>query len=111
MKNDRAKYTVNHLGYYKGGVPRKDSGALRGKSLGNPGEFHSPQVHNYLNYNHQDTAFVTQEDAVKFKHWMNSDIVDFQRSRPYYPMHYDKDFNFLKDRSYWAVSKMKMHSY
>jgi hypothetical protein len=43
---------VNHLGYYSGGLPRKDSGPLRGKSLGNPGEFHSPQFHNYLNYHH-----------------------------------------------------------
>lgn len=104
LKRDREQYSVNHLGYYQGGLPKKDSGALRGKSLGNPGEFHSPQVHNYLNYNHQDTAFVTQEDAVKFKHWMNSDIVDFQRSKPYYPMYYDRDFNFMKDRSYWLVS-------
>lgn len=103
LKRDRDLYNVNHLGYYKGGVPRKDSGALRGKSLGNPGEFHSPQIHNFLEYAHQDTHFVTQEDAVKFKHWMNSDIVDFQRSRPYYPMYYDKDFNFMKDRSYWLV--------
>lgn len=32
---------------------------------------------------------------------MGSDIVDFQRSRPYYPMHYDRDYNFLKDRMFW----------
>ena len=32
---------------------------------------------------------------------MTSDQVDLQRSRPYYPMHYDKDFNFLKDRTFW----------
>lgn len=94
---------MNHLGYYKGGVPKKDGGALRGKAVGNPGEFHTPETHNFLEYHHQDTNFVTQEDAVKFKHWMNTDIVDFQRSRPYYPMHYDRDFNFLKDRSFFLV--------
>jgi len=77
LKKDRDQYSVNHLGYYKGGLPRKDSGPLRGKSLGNPGEFHSPQIHNYLNYHHQDTHFLTQEDAIKFKHWIGSDIVDF----------------------------------
>ena len=44
---------------------------------------------------------MTAEDAVKFKHWMGSDIVDFQRSRPYYPMHYDKNFDFMKDRTFW----------
>lgn len=52
LKKDREQYSVNHLGYYSGGLPRKDSGPLRGKSLGNPGEFHSPQYHNYLNYHH-----------------------------------------------------------
>jgi hypothetical protein len=94
---------VNHLGYYSGGIPRKDMGPVRGKALGNAGEFHTPEIHNFLNYQHQDTAFVTAEDAVKFKHWMRSDQVDFERDRPYYPMHYDRDFNFLKDRTYFFV--------
>ncbi len=103
LKKDREQYSVNHLGYYSGGLPRKDSGAIRGKSVGNVGEFHSPQVHNYLNYNHQDTSFLNAEDAIKFKHWMGSDIVDFQRSRPYYPMHYDRNMDFKKDRSFWFL--------
>lgn len=51
LKKDRAQYNVNHLGYYSGGIPQKDMGPVRGKSLGNAGEFHSPQVHNFLNYN------------------------------------------------------------
>jgi len=59
LKKDREQYSVNHLGYYSGGIPKKDSGALRSKSLGNPGEFHTPQIHNYLNYNHQDTHFLS----------------------------------------------------
>lgn len=101
LKKDRAQYNVNHLGYYQGGIPRKDSGPLRGKSIGNPGEFHTPQIHNFLNYNHQDSSFLTAEDAMKFKHWTGSDIVDLQRSKPYYPMHYDYNFDFMKDRSYW----------
>jgi hypothetical protein len=103
LKAEREKYNVNFIGMYKGGVPNKDAGPLRGKALGNPNEFHSPQVHNYLEFNHQDTAFVSSEDAIKFKHWMGSDIVDFQRSRPYYPMHYDRNFEFLRDRTYWLV--------
>lgn len=101
LKRDRDLFSVNHLGYYKGGLPRKDMGAVRGKSLGNPGEFHTPEIHNFLEYKHQDTHFVTQEDAVKFKHWMATDQLDFQRARPYYPMHYDKNFDFLRDRSYF----------
>ena len=92
---------MNHLGYYAGGIPQKGRGAIRSKSLGQPGAFHSPQIHNFLNYHHQDTAFVTPEDALKFKHWMGSDIVDHQRTRPYYPMFYDNNFNFMKDRTFW----------
>lgn len=40
LKKEREKYNVNHLGYYNGGVPQKDRGAIRGKSLGNPGGIH-----------------------------------------------------------------------
>lgn len=42
LKKDRAQYNVNQVGYYNGGVPQKGRGAKRGKSIGNPGEFHSP---------------------------------------------------------------------
>lgn len=103
LKREREKYNVNHLGFYNGGVPQKNKGARRGKALGNTGEFHSPQIHNYLEYFHQDTSFVTSEDALKFKHWTGSEQIDYNRSKPYYPMHYDKDFDFRKDRSFWLV--------
>jgi hypothetical protein len=52
LKKEREKYNVNYLGYYQGGIPKKDNGAVRGKAMGNPGELHQPKVHNYLNYNH-----------------------------------------------------------
>ena len=42
LKKDREQYSVNQLGYYNGGLPNKGKGPLRGKALGNPGEFHSP---------------------------------------------------------------------
>jgi curved DNA-binding protein CbpA len=77
LKKDREQYNVNHLGFYSGGNPVKGRGPIRGKALGNTGEFHTPQIHNYLNYNHQDSSFLSSEDAIKFKHWMGSDIVDF----------------------------------
>ena len=77
LKKDRDQYNVNHLGYYQGGNPVKGRGPIRGKAIGNTGEFHTPQIHNYLNYNHQDSSFQSAEDAIKFKHWMGTDIVDF----------------------------------
>jgi hypothetical protein len=71
---------------------------VRSKSLGNPGEFHQPMVHNFINYDHQDTAFVTPEDAVQFKHYMTSDIVDFQQTKPTHPTYYDRNMDYMKDR-------------
>jgi hypothetical protein len=38
---------------------------------------------------------------VKFKHYMTSDKADFLRSRPAYPMYYDTDFTYMKDRDFW----------
>ena len=40
LKKEREKYSANHLGYYAGGLPRKDRGPMRGQSMGNPGDFH-----------------------------------------------------------------------
>lgn len=40
LKMQREKYNVNHLGLYRGGLPKKGRGALRGNALGFVGEFH-----------------------------------------------------------------------
>lgn len=101
MKEQREKYNVNHLGYYRGGLPQKGRGTTRGSALGNPGEFHSPQIHNFLDYYHADSKMVSTEDAIKFKAYMNSDKIDFTMTRPARPMYYDREFLFMKDRSFW----------
>lgn len=101
MKQQREKYNANDLGYYRGGVPVKGRGTIRGSSLGIPGEFHQPSVHNHLENYHQDSKVVTSEDTVKFKAYMNSDKVEFNRTRPQHVMYYDRDFGFMKDRSFF----------
>ena len=101
LKQQRLKYNVNDLGYYRGGLPQRGKGPVRGNALGRPGDFHQPMVHNHLENYHQESNLVTSEDAVKFKAYMNADKVDFQMSKPTHPMHYDRDFNFMKDRTYW----------
>ena len=93
LQKEREKYNANHLGYYNGGVPRANRGIVRGDALGSPGTFHSPAIHNYLNNQHADSQRVTQEDAVKFKHYMGTDKADFNRTMPAYPMYYDYDNN------------------
>lgn len=101
LKKEREKYNVNDLGYYNGGVPRKGRGPIRGDALMGPGWFHSPSIHNYMHYNHQDSARVTQEDGIKFKHFMGTDKVDFNRTQPGYPAYYDENHNYRADRDFW----------
>jgi hypothetical protein len=102
LKAERRKYNANDLGYYMGGLPQKGRGAIRGTALGFTGEFHQPSVHNFLEKYHQDAKLVTSEDAVKFKHYMNSDKSDFNRSKPFYPMYYDKGFQYMQERVFWG---------
>jgi len=52
LARQRKYYNVNHLGFYRGGVPRKGKGVIRGRALGNIGYFHQPEVHNYLQNYH-----------------------------------------------------------
>ena len=101
LKEQRKKYNVNDLGYYRGGVPQKGKGTIRGSAMGRPGEFHTPQVHNFYNNYHADAKLVSSEDALKFKNFMAADKVDYNMTRPSRPMYYDRDFNFMKERSFW----------
>lgn len=99
----RKEFNVNHLGYYRGGVPQKGRGVIRGDALGPPGNFHLPQVHNFLRNHTQDNQLIDSEDAVKFKRYMNDDRTDFQRLQPGYPMYYDREMLFRKDRHFWLT--------
>ena len=103
LKQQREQYNVNHLGLYRGGIPKKGRGAIRGAAIGKPGEFHSPKTHNFLNFYHPDSKIINSEDAVKFKAFMVSDKDDFNLTRPSHPMYFDKNMEFMKDRSFWLV--------
>jgi hypothetical protein len=96
-------YNVNHLGYYNGGVPQKGRGAKRGKAIGNIGRLHHPDTHNFLEYAHQDTKQVTPEDQSHFQNWMLSDKADYKKTQGNYLMHYDKNFEFQRDRNFWLL--------
>lgn len=40
LKKEREKYNVNDIGFYRGGIPAKGRGNIRGTALGPAGEFH-----------------------------------------------------------------------
>ena len=101
LAKERAKYNVNHLGYYNGGVPQPNRGPIRGKALGRPDQFHAPDLHNFLDFQHGDKHRVTSQDAVKFKHFMGTDKADFNRTMPAAPMYYDTSFQYMRDRDFW----------
>lgn len=101
LRKQREKYNANDLGYYKGGVPRADRGTIRGSAWASPGIFHSPSMHNAVENRHPDSYRVTQEDAIKFKHYMGTDKLMFNKTMPGYPMFYDRDYNYRKDRVFW----------
>jgi hypothetical protein len=69
MKAERAKFNVDEFGRYKGGVPKKDRGTYRGNSLGAPGSYHDPLMHNFSNDPNPKEQNVTVEDAMAFKHY------------------------------------------
>ena len=39
---------------------------------------------------------------------MGSDKADFTRTKPAYPMYYDRDFNYAKDRDFWLKMLLGM---
>ena len=101
LKKQREQYNVNHIGFYRGGIPLKNRGAVRGTAMGVPGEFHQPKVHNFLNFYHPDAKVINSEDTVKFKAYMLSDKDDFNLTRPGHATYYDRNLEFQKDRSFW----------
>ena len=60
-------------------------------------------MHNFLNFYHPDAKIVNSEDAVKFKAFMLNDKADFVMSRPSQPVYYDRNMEFMKDRSFWLT--------
>ena len=69
LAQQRKHYNVNHLGYYSGGIPQKGRGSIRGNALGNPGDFHTPEVHNFLQNYHADSKVINSKEVAMFKNW------------------------------------------
>ena len=111
LKEQRKQYNVNDLGFYRGGVPSKGRGAIRGDAIGVPGAFHQPKTHNFYNFYHPDAKVINSEDTVKFKAYMLSDKdPGFSLTRPSHPMYYDRTMEFTKDRSFWLMLIIGMTS-
>lgn len=64
-----------------------------------PGYFHDPNLVNFYDHNYPDAATVKENDAIQFKRWMMSDYGYFQQSMPHYKTYYDRNFEFMRERT------------
>eukprot|EP01016_Furgasonia_blochmanni_P023705 TRINITY_DN2556_c0_g1_i1.p1 TRINITY_DN2556_c0_g1~~TRINITY_DN2556_c0_g1_i1.p1 ORF type:complete len:353 (-),score=98.93 TRINITY_DN2556_c0_g1_i1:153-1124(-) len=104
LAEERKRFNVDFLGRYKGGVPKKGWGEVRGNAIGNPSEFHDPLMHNYLTNPHPDSQFVTSDDALAFKHYMNEDKFEIDQRWTWFQAKVDYEyfkFNRLRRAFRW----------
>lgn len=92
LADERKKFNVNAFGRYNGGVPQRDKGNMRGTSLGAPGSFHDPAIHNQKINPHPDSQFVTSADALAFKNYMMEDKYALKRRNTWFQAKIDYDF-------------------
>ncbi len=87
LKEMRRQFNVDDNGFYKGGVPRKGNGEVRGNANGPHGFYHNPWDHNE---NAHDLPHirdhVSTKEAQDHKIFMNSSRTGYQRFRPYFKM-------------------------
>jgi len=94
LANERKKFNVNDFGRYRGGVPQKNKGDIRGNAMGGPGAYHEPLMHNYKINPNPDSQFVTGQDALAFKNYMMEDKYSLKRRNTWFQA--TVDYNFFK---------------
>jgi len=92
LAEERKKFNVDHIGRYKGGVPQKGAGNIRGKALWSPQEFHDPGEHNHYGNPEPDEQVITPDTALEFKHYMADDKYDLKKRWPWFEAEVDHEF-------------------
>lgn len=101
LEKEREKYNVNFLGFYNGGLPQKHKGSVRGSALDEPGQFHSPDIHNIHERNEREGKRVSHMDTQEYDNLQSIEkTLGRDRSRAFYPMSEDKDMVYFKNRQY-----------
>lgn len=101
IERERKKYNVNHLGYYNGGLPRKDSNsAIRGNAVREPGVFHMVDEHNAFERGDQrESHLVHAIDAEQAARGFKLEADTRKRARPYYTLEFDSSWRYVRDRT------------
>jgi curved DNA-binding protein CbpA len=70
LKELRKEFNVDDLGNYKGGVPRKGNGPVRGNAMGVHGQYHNPFYHNEMHDTPHARDHVTLKESQDHKIFM-----------------------------------------
>lgn len=100
LEKEREMFNVNHLGYYRGGLPQKDRGNARGNANYAPGFPHNPEMHNNNMRLERESSEVTPKEALWFKHSQNIDKNEKVRPVQYNVLYTDPEFSYLKNRTF-----------
>ena len=101
LEKEREKFNVNHLGYYNGGLPKKNNGAIRGEGFGAPGSLHDVHTHNtVMRPENRDAYEVTGTEADMYKRHESLYSQIKNRPRPYYPLEFDDTWRYVRHRAY-----------
>lgn len=104
LADERKKYNVDYLGRYRGGVPQKGKGNMRGSSLGAPGSFHEPGLHNDLQDQHPDYHRIDQSEASAFKAYYADEKSVINTRTTWFEA--KVDYDFFKFKNYqlaWVI--------
>jgi len=75
LKEWRKQFNVDDLGFYKGGVPNKNQGSIRGTAEAPPGVYHNPWYHNEsVHDNPHARPHVSLKESQEHKIFMNCKI-------------------------------------
>jgi curved DNA-binding protein CbpA len=105
LEKERQQFNVNHLGYYNGGLPRKDSGNIRGEAMSSPGTAHSALSHNAEVRFEREAFEVTNSRASEFKAFNVYDNLEGKRDEPkaYHPLEHDYTWKYVRQRRYGSM--------
>jgi curved DNA-binding protein CbpA len=100
LADERKKFNVNEFGRYRGGVPQKGKGEVRGNSMGGPGAYHEPLMHNYKINPNPDSQFVSGQDALAFKNYMAEDRYSLRRRSTWFQATVDYNYFRFENHKY-----------
>lgn len=84
LKELKKKFNFDHLGNFKGGVPRKNKLNIRGGAMGPPGSQYDQYFHNELYADNPAVKPVSTEEVSQHKIYHHTKKEQYTRFKPYF---------------------------